>query len=104
MRRIVGWQIQHALDLETRMHADDSSSQRLGGDDRVERCEILLYRDLRRDDRVLVFPDPPSARGFLRRLASDPLSLSALRDTLADVSSPPEPARLRDDDVLDQLA
>jgi hypothetical protein len=115
MRRIVGWRIQQALAYVSRTCAQAGDGgqwergtgqgwvrERFDSEDWVERCDILLHRDLDSDDRILVFADGSSARGFLRQLATDSQCLAALRATLAEVSSLP-PARLEDHEVVDQL-
>ncbi|HEX8203260.1 MAG TPA: hypothetical protein VF590_22480, partial [Isosphaeraceae bacterium] len=68
------------------------------------RCEILCPWDLRDTDNMLRFRDIPSALGFHRGLAADPLSKQAPRDTLAEVDAPPRLPRQSDRGVLDQLA
>ncbi|HEX8200571.1 MAG TPA: hypothetical protein VF590_08790, partial [Isosphaeraceae bacterium] len=119
MRRILGWGIQSAVahrpasgrrpggevpeDRESES-AREPARARVEDEGWVGLCEILTLQDLRAGDRVLVFRDHGSALGFLRQLAADPLSLQALRATLAEVERGSVPCRATPHRVLDRLA
>jgi hypothetical protein len=117
MRRLLGWGHPRMLAYELRMcpdpRGDDPEGRAVSDgwsryqvteEDWVQRSEILGPEDLRSADRILTFRDRGSALDLLHHLAADSLCRQALRGALGEVSLSGPLIRMRDREVLDQLA